>query len=581
MTTIKIIKPWSFALLFVVLSSAPLHISAKSCSIRIKDRSTLSADANAIFNSIMSQPEIIWGNVVNVNARELALADTLYCSLDNGQVKLYATYHSGNMDYNYVHYESSDYDTHAVVSLLGNNIHIDLRTSLGKYQIISISETEAAIVRYEPNILNEKEYNDTVGYKLLSNEELGTRSVVPTSTPVIRVLFLYTSSALTLMYCPYNEFMKIEAYRYIYEGNKSFIDSDINAHLELAYLGPIDYDESSHTWDEALNHFYSQNDGYMDEVHTLRNKYSADICVLMLNKYVGLCGEAKDIKATESTAFCMILPDYSLCGWRYSAIHEIGHLIGCRHNWAQDFSPFPYIYGHGFMHCNEDYSAPSWCTIMSYENTCRDTTCQRIPYWSNPEITYTGIAIGSTLENNARVWNERASTVSAFRARDAIISLDSIDNNTDALFESYSATSVITTGNGYEVQSGQIVDMAATSQIKLTPGTHIKRGANYRAAIRSNADDSNYPQFIKRKDIPNNKEINNKRFAISPNPVNAILQIQTSEELAQVNIYNLNGQCVMQAAQTDIDVSALPQGMYILRAVTTDSTPLQAKFIKQ
>ena len=219
--------------------------------------------------------------------------------------------------------------------------------------------------------------------------------------------------------------------------------------------------------------------------------------------------------------------------------------------------------------------------IWGNENTCRDTTCQRIPYWSNPEITYTGIAIGSTLENNARVWNERASTVSAFRARDAIISLDSIDNNTDALFESYSATSVITTGNGYEVQSGQIVDMAATSQIKLTPGTHIKRGANYRAAIRSNADDSNYPQFIKRKDIPNNKEINNKRFAIFPNPVNAILQIQTSEELAQVNIYNLNGQCVMRAAQTDIDVSALPQGMYILRAVTIDSIPLQAKFIKQ
>lgn len=70
-------------------------------------------------------------------------------------------------------------------------------------------------------------------------------------------------------------------------------------------------------------------------------------------------------------------------------------------------------------------------------------------------------------------------------------------------------------------------------------------------------------------------------FEISPNPVKDILNIHVSEELSHVNIYNLNGQCVMQTAQTDVDVSALPQGMYILRAETTDGTPLQAKFIKQ
>ena len=31
---------------------------------------------------------------------------------------------------------------------------------------------------------------------------------------------------------------------------------------------------------------------------------------------------------------------------------------------------------------------------------------------------------------------------------------------------------------------------------------------------------------------------------------------------------------------TNIDVSALPQGMYILRTETTSGKPLQAKFIK-
>ena len=45
--------------------------------------------------------------------------------------------------------------------------------------------------------------------------------------------------------------------------------------------------------------------------------------------------------------------------------------------------------------------------------------------------------------------------------------------------------------------------------------------------------------------------------------------------------YLYNGQRVLQSAQTDIDVSALPQGMYILRAETTDGNAHQAKFIKQ
>ena len=68
---------------------------------------------------------------------------------------------------------------------------------------------------------------------------------------------------------------------------------------------------------------------------------------------------------------------------------------------------------------------------------------------------------------------------------------------------------------------------------------------------------------------------------VSPNPVNAILHIQTSDELTQVKVYTLNGQFVLQSSQTAIDVSALPQGMYILRALTADGQKQQAKFIRE
>ena len=60
-----------------------------------------------------------------------------------------------------------------------------------------------------------------------------------------------------------------------------------------------------------------------------------------------------------------------------------------------------------------------------------------------------------------------------------------------------------------------------------------------------------------------------------------ILHIQASDELLQFKVYTINGQCVLQTSQTDIDVSALPQGMYILRALNADGTMQQAKFIRE
>ena len=71
------------------------------------------------------------------------------------------------------------------------------------------------------------------------------------------------------------------------------------------------------------------------------------------------------------------------------------------------------------------------------------------------------------------------------------------------------------------------------------------------------------------------------KFSIAPNPASDFISIFTSEEIAKINIYTLHGQPVLQTTDTEIDVSALPQGMYIVRAITVDGEQLQAKFIKQ
>gem|GEM_PF-3236739 len=488
--------------LIIAMSFISSSLIANSYIIDIKDRNNMSTEALDIYNNIVSNPAVIWSTSTLIDIESLKSADTLYFVLDNENVLLFSNYKKLDNGYYYSRYVSADNQTNAYLSILENNLRGDISTANGRYQLLSISDNEVAIIKYIPSISEEPAYEDPPFNELVLEDPSNIESIVPNSTPVIRVLFLYTSSVLSMAEYPNSVSLRNEIYAYITEGNESFANSRVNAHLELAYLGQTNYIESSFSWSKILKHFYTQNDGYVDEVHTFRNKYKADICVLMVNDST-YCGEAKAIKADANTAFCIIWPKHIKCGWKYSPIHEFGHLIGCRHNRSADNSNSPYKYGHGYMYCNETTSSASWCTIMSYESTwCTimsyESTCsansKRILYWSNPDTTYNGIATGTTTyENNARVWNERAGTVSAFRTKDNSIALTSSDNNSSALFESYEASASITTSSGYQVQAGQTVDMAAGNIIRLTSGTHIKGGSKFRASIRNNADNSTYP----------------------------------------------------------------------------------------
>lgn len=132
-------------------------------------------------------------------------------------------------------------------------------------------------------------------------------------------------------------------------------------------------------------------------------------------------------------------------------------------------------------------------------------------------------------------------------------------------------------------------DIFSATQIKLTNGFTIKEGCNVHIAIRDvpcppttyNTPSRQTAQTDKTHSFDDMEQIGQRALSLSPNPVTAILHLQTAVELSQVKIYSLNGLCVLLSAQTDIDVSSLSQGMYILCAVTSDGTSHQAKFIKE
>ena len=71
---------------------------------------------------------------------------------------------------------------------------------------------------------------------------------------------------------------------------------------------------------------------------------------------------------------------------------------------------------------------------------------------------------------------------------------------------------------------------------------------------------------------------------IYPNPVADELQIKgiQNEQIAQLSVYNLNGQKLMESTSVDVlDVSALVSGVYMLNVVTTDGKMHTEKLLKK
>ena len=224
-------------------------------------------------------------------------------------------------------------------------------------------------------------------------EELAAKKVS------IDVMVLYTRKAASKY--PDIETDLIE--HAIAEANLSFVNSGIgNIGLRLAHSQEIGYVESG----EHFEHLYHMVDGVeaFTNVKALRNAKRADVVVLIVDD-ASSCGLATRVAADAEEAFAVV--HHACAALTYSVPHEIGHIIGARHERALDEGASPFSYGHGFV------NGGKWRDIMSYRSSCNG--CPRLPLWSNPTIRVNGEPAGSVYADNARVLLEQAERVANFR----------------------------------------------------------------------------------------------------------------------------------------------------------------------
>jgi len=169
----------------------------------------------------------------------------------------------------------------------------------------------------------------------------------------------------------------------------------------VRYVGPqvltTFYPEGdTSTWDHT-SRLARQNDGYMDEIHGLRNRYAADLVVLQFEGYKD--SVPKPQGAAFGPAFASVWHKSS----PYLFAHEVGHLLNLRHDRYQRMKSgfFP---GNAF---NYGMSHPGfqWRTIMAYPDYCVDKNgreCPVIYRFSNPDQTYKGAPLGVSRQNTSR-----------------------------------------------------------------------------------------------------------------------------------------------------------------------------------
>ena len=195
--------------------------------------------------------------------------------------------------------------------------------------------------------------------------------------------------------------------------NTSYTNSEVSLTARVVGLREVDYSdngEMANALDDLTN-----GKGVFSKVAALRNQLGADLVVLLriFKDDNDACGRGWQMTSLSSSfekwAFSVVQVGMITQGSSISyctdqtLAHEMGHNMGCDHEAAYAIGAvFKYSYGYCFY---------PYKSVMAY-CTSAET---RVSHFSNPNVSYDGIATGAEDANNARSINKVKQIISQFR----------------------------------------------------------------------------------------------------------------------------------------------------------------------
>ena len=201
-----------------------------------------------------------------------------------------------------------------------------------------------------------------------------------------------------------------------YEASYTEHPSDMGADLDrLAWTSDTIVD--GERWDP---------DGYMDEVHGLRDRYGADLVALITARPTnGTCGIAFIPDFGRYPDRNLGILGFSVTAWNcetstnHTFAHELGHNQGALHDPDNSCNNPPCVLStppslaYRYGRCN---TAEGWSTTMSYGSNLEGSCRREIEYFSSPILNYRGTPTGDAARrDNRRVLLETARRVANYR----------------------------------------------------------------------------------------------------------------------------------------------------------------------
>jgi len=246
----------------------------------------------------------------------------------------------------------------------------------------------------------------------------------PTDPATIDLLFVYTQSAATWAATSGGGINNVIDLA-VAQANTVMTNSNAGVTFNVAHRHLTGYTETN-TSDDFYR-FSDYGDGYMDEIHDLRNTFYADVMVFLANiSYTGGTGWLLNNLngfSNDTRASCICRVQQSASG--YTVIHEIGHNMGAQHHRDQVTQGGPNTSLPAPLNeCSAGWkgtiSGTKYCTVMTYTTASEYgeslPNYTRIPYFSSPLLTYSGTTIGNaTTMDNTRVIRETKTATAAYR----------------------------------------------------------------------------------------------------------------------------------------------------------------------
>lgn len=182
---------------------------------------------------------------------------------------------------------------------------------------------------------------------------------------------------------------------------------------EIELAGTVKVSYTGNSMKSAVNALKSKTDGIMDEIHALRDDYKADF-VILVHPFSAGGGRAYKVDAhNEAHAFAVVSSESA---WSTLHAHEIGHLVGCLHDF-QDPLYVPTSLKHAY-----GYVDPSnaWGDVMTYHN--------HIAKWfSNPYESHNGAPRGIVDSADCtRRHHEKRDLMAGFRTTPSSVTMANI-----------------------------------------------------------------------------------------------------------------------------------------------------------